>query len=388
MAETTNCQYCSFEISKADDLFCCKCGHDLKKEKSKESNFNFIHICGFIWSMIKQFWKGFLNNLYLILLFISVSYFIFYIIAFFLADGSEDSVYKSEIVDFLKDVAFVIFTGGIFTASLKYLAYIKIFEKEFDRILISEKYTDRLKKSIESITLSEDYFLAQNNLEHIWEVVTLSKYRKAFPDIYDILKRDIKNEFFEKNNIAYYYKNYTKEYNIILTDFKQVEIEELTRYTIVKRTKEEFDWTFNIRVDKSDSLEGEYPKIDFKVLNIDTIQLNPEADIKKEEVGNDIIKRVRKTLQGRDEYHIVRTVTFSQNLDNDRECIFGCDKIIDDISIKIRYGKDLKAIFSPAWKVEYHEEDIKELADFNEIAYFNRGILLPGEKFKLFIIKV
>ena len=143
-----------------------------------------------------------------------------------------------------------------------------------------------------------------------------------------------------------------------------------------------------MRVDKSDSNNGEYPKINFKILNSDSIKFDEKNDIKEEELGDEIIKRVSKTLQGKDEYHIERTVIFSQNLDNDRECIFGCDKIIDDISINIRYGKDLKVIFSPAWKVNYHQENIKELADFNEINYFNRGILLPGEKFKLFIIKV
>ncbi|RXG21254.1 zinc ribbon domain-containing protein [Leeuwenhoekiella marinoflava] len=387
MAKITYCNECNVEITKDDDLFCHKCGHELNKEKKNDDNFSIKKVLSFIGNMLKTFGKGFLNNLYLILLFVSISYFIFYAWLFYLKVANENDLFDSKIISFLKDIALVIFTGGVFTASLKYLAYIKIFEKEFDRILISDKYTDRLKKSIESITLSEDYFLAQTNLEHIWEVVTLSKYRKAFPDIYTVLKRDIKNEFFEKNNIAYYYKNYRKEYFVSLIENKQILVKELTRYTIVKKSKEEFTWKFSIGVDKEDSNNEEFPKISFKCLNVD-IELNPETDIKTKPVGNDIIKEVEKTLQGRDEYHIEREVIFSQNLDNDRECIFGCDKIIDDITINIRYNKDLKVIFSPAWKIKYHKQDVQDFEAFNEMTYFNRGLLLPGEKFKLFIIKV
>ena len=388
MIENSNCLECNTMIDRNTDLFCSKCGHDLKEPKKADKAHDLKGLLEFISNTIKGFFKGFINNIYLIFLVISISYFAFYILAYYLKNEDGNRVFDMTIVTFWKEIAFIVFTAGIFTSCLKYLAYIKVFEKEFDRILLSDKYNERLKKSIESITLSEDYFLAQNNLEHIWEIVTLSKYRKAFPDIYKILKRDIKNEFFEKNNISYYYKNYEKEYNVNLVGERDIRIVEVTKYTIVKNSTEEFEWNFKIRVDKRDSLDNEYPKIEFEVLNADNIKFVPEEDIKIESDNGDTIKTVKKTLQGKEEYHIKRIITFNQNIDYDRECIFGCDKIIDDLSINLRYHEDLKVIFSPAWKVKYHEEELVDLGKLKEVSFYNRGILLPGEKFKLFIIKV
>lgn len=386
MEETIICYSCN-TTNNSIHAHCSGCGKKLMKKKDRTK---FQNIVSFFGSMLKQLIRGILNNFYLILISISLAYFAVYMWVSYLSSASNPlSDYELYWYGFWKDISLLIFTAGIFTASLKYLQYIRVFEKEFDRILGSDKYNEKLKQSIESITLSEDYFLKQNNLEHIWEIVTLSKYRKGFPDIYDILKKNIKNELFEKNNISYYYKHFKIEYKISKVSEDGIVIKEVTNYTIVRHTNEPFDWDFEIRVEEADSGENnEYPSIEFEVLNNDGIVFAPEKDIEIIQKEDQIIKLINKELKGNDEYHIKRTVIFNQNLKNDRQCVFGCDRIIDDLEVVVKYDKDLKVLFSPAWKVKFYEEEIKDLGNVIEMSYFNRDLILPGEKYKLFILKV
>lgn len=373
-----NCQdYNSFE-----NKFCKNCGKSLEKIDQKET--------WKVFKLIKHlsiiFYKGAKNNIYLILLFLSLAYFFTYIILMFFLDKNKYDI-NIELLGFIKEISLIIFSAGIFTCALKYLQYLDVFKKDFEKIIFSKRYNDVLKQNIESITLSEDFFLKQNNIESIWQTVTLSKYKKEFPELYDSIKSKLENELFKKSNIEYYYKNVHKIYSIdLMEDEKYIEIREETNYSVIRNSENAFIWDCHLKILKEDSENGKYPDIDVKIINdLDvTYQKDDEKEIKQ---GKFLIKKIEKKLQGKKEYHIKRTVKIKQNLNHDREYSFGSSRIIDDISVSLRYSKRLKVIFSEVGKVKFYKDEENVFTDIIEKTYINRGVLTPGEKFKLFFIK-
>ncbi len=83
---------------------------------------------------------------------------------------------------------------------------LKVFKEEFHEAIDSSKFDDKLKNNLKAITFSEEYLLEQGNLNSLWEKITLCVYRKEFPQIYEKVKKQIKNDFFKKTSISYYYK--------------------------------------------------------------------------------------------------------------------------------------------------------------------------------------
>lgn len=365
---------------------CFSCGNELPIVEEPEGEAGFLAFLKFIGLILKKIWSAFLDNLYLFLLLVSISYFVFYGIV------KDDVNYfsgwknKHEILKGLKDFSLIIFSAGIFTSSLKYLQYLKVFEKEFDRILTSNKFTNKVKESVESITFSKEFLHKQSNLEQIWKKVTLVMWEKQFPDLYAQLKGNLKNELFRQNNISFYYKNFKVKYFITrVDDTDRIKIEQHTVYTLVRPNEKLFDWNFSVAVDIANCEDKKYPKVEVELVNDSVNKFNPEEDIKSFEEEGFFIKKVELQLRGKTEYLIKRKVTMYQDLQKDREFSFGSDRIIADLDVSICHSNNLNVVFSESWKVKFIKEELREKG---VSSYLFRGLMLPGEKFKLFFLKI
>lgn len=381
---TIECITCT-EKNNIKYKHCYQCGNELPKIEEEILN-GFLSFLYFILDILKKISIALLNNLYLIFLIISISCFIFYGIVNDDPDYFKGWKEKKSVLEVIKNLSLIIFSAGIFTSSLKYLQYIKVFEKEFDRILNSEKFSSKIKESVESITFSKEFLHKQNNLEKIWQKVTLVMYEKQFPDLYHQLKNELQNELFNHNNISFYYKNFKIEYFITrIPETDNLKIEEQTTYTLVRPNNKLFDWDFKVAIDSDDSDNKRYPEIEMEFLNSTKCIFNKTDDVEVIEQKDLVIKKIKKKLHGNKNYLIKRKIIMVQNLHKDREYSFGSDRIIDDLDITIQFSEDLNVIFSESWKVKFIK---KETKDNNIKSYIYRGLLLPGEKFKLFFLKV
>lgn len=377
-----DCKICSSKNSYKHK-HCCSCGNELPITELEEKN-GFTIFLIYIGNILISLWKGVIDNLYLIFLVVSIGYFIFYSIV------ADNELYfkgwesKKQTLSTLKNISYFIFSAGIFTSSLKYLQYLKVFEKEFERILSSEKYNKQIKDSVESITFSKKFLLKQNNIEEIWEKVTLCMYEKQFPELYNELKKNLKNELFKQNNISYYYKNQKIDFYISKVSEDLIKIEQTITYSIIRPSEKLFDWDFRVITENDISEDGKYPQIEIDFLNCD--ETLKSEDVKNEVIGNSLIKTVSKKLSGRREYHLKRKITLMQNLQNDRFWSFGSDRIIDDLDVNVQYDDTLNVIFTESMKQK--KFIVQECREKNKKSYINRGLMLPGEKFKLFFLKI
>ncbi|PKA97364.1 hypothetical protein B0O79_1019 [Flavobacteriaceae bacterium MAR_2009_75] len=366
-----------------DHIHCCQCGKKIVANKYKPGTFK--SILHFVGEMIKKLWKGVLNNLYLILLSVSILYFLCYTIFIFNDEFLPSWEKKVFWLNFFKDIALLIFTAGIFTASLKYLQYIRVFETEFERILLSDKFSGKVKDSVESITFSEDFLLKQSNLSEIWETVTLSKYKQQFPNLYAELKKNINNTFFVNNNISYYYKHTKKKYDIKVVSGYKIHIMETTILSIVRPSTDEFEWDFKTSILEGHSENEKYPEICIESLSECGMIFDPEKNIEVEVKNENLIKECKLKLSGHKVYNIKRVLKFTQDIDKDREWVIGSDRIMDHLDVHVKYSEDLNVIFSKSNKAKFIKEELQEP---NQISYISQELMLPGEKFKLFFLKV
>ena len=239
------CLKCEFENNKSH-VYCCKCSNKFEDLEDDKDYSSFKSIVFFIWEMIKRLFKGAFRNLYLIMLFVSIAYFIVYAILIFNIQDTlpieQEKSGKYGMVfwlDFFKNIALLVFSAGIFTSSLKYLQYINIFENEFQKILLSKPFTSKIKESVESITYSDEHLLKQKDLDGIWKRVTLSKYKQRFPELMIELVKNLENELFLENNLTCYYKNFQMNLSFKLLDNDIVKIIESSEYTIISNSEDD-----------------------------------------------------------------------------------------------------------------------------------------------------
>lgn len=378
MTNKIECPKCSLD-NKIEHIHCCHCGKKIVKKQYEPGSF--MSILFFILEMIHKLWKGILNNLYLILLSLSIAYFIFYAVLIFDDKYLSNWENKKFWLDFFKNIALLVFSAGIFTASLKYLQYIKVFESEFERILLSKKFSDQIKDSVESITFSEDFLLKQSNLGEIWETVTLSKYKQQFPGLYASLKKNISNTFFVHNNISYYYKHTKKTYTIsVVSDFL-IQIEETTIFTIVRPNIDEFEWDFSVSINEENSENQKYP--DVKIIPLkdynSVFDQNKNIDIINK--NGELIKNCKIALSGHEEYNLKRIINTHQDLKTDREWVFGSDRIMDHLDVNVKYSDDLNVIFSSSNQVKFLKD---ETNNKNQLSYISQELMLPGKNLNFF----
>lgn len=324
---------------------------------------------------------------YIFALGISFTFLVFYGIYFFYKPINIFFEPYEEFIEYLKSFCLLLFTGGIFTASLKYLQFLKVFEKEFERIIDSPKFNQKLKKTLSAITFSEEFLNEQSDLNVIWKKVTISKYKNEFPELYEKISKNLKNELFHNKSLNKYYKNVVISYELELIDEYTINIVEHSSFTIIRNKTEEFKWIFFLTFSKEieENLED-----DSSVLNKDETKIDgTKIDISKckishQERGDDFIKKqFTYFLKGKKEYHIERRLEFTQNLKEDRVIGFDTSHVIDDLTVHIKICKKLNLVFEPSGKAKFHKNE--QFSD--RVTYSNRDVFLPGEKYKLFLYK-
>lgn len=290
--------------------------------------------------------------------------------------------------DVVLDFSKIIFSAGIFSASIQFLDSMNVFKKNFEDIIISDNFKNLISENIEKLAYSEEHLLKQGNLNDIWETVTLCKYKKDFNEIHLKLKKKITNDYFDSGSISYYHKNFQVNYKIDLIDNDHLKIEETCSFTIVRPNKEKFNFEFKhkniiIKDNDKDTVEVGLISADFSVRKEGEYVLE---EIKKDtkEIDGYIVTEMFQELKDKKEYHIEGKVVMAQNLNDDREYGFGSQRIIDDLTVSIEHDPKICVIFSPVGK----DRIMKNGAFPNvEHSYINRDVLLPGEKFKLFFYK-
>ena len=88
-------------------------------------------------------------------------------------------------------------------------------------------------------------------------------------------------------------------------------------------------------------------------------------------------------LENSYEYNIERAFEFKQNIEEDRVASYSSTNVIDTLTVRINLCNKLNAVFEPSSYDPY----IKESSFDNGLCYTSRGILFPGEKFKVFIFR-
>lgn len=321
---------------------------------------------------------------YLILMPFPVLYLIYY--HNFWKGGTDPSVQflGTETAEYLKQLSIIFFSGGIFSATVKLINSLVIFKKHFKDIIISKEFDEILTKKLDILTFSNDHLLKQNNLDDIWKKVTLCKYEQKFPELMNKLKNNLENELFFENNLTCYYKNFRTQINLELLDNNVVKITEISSFSIVSNSVETFSidfWISSNSVDEGDiytKIVPEKCRINGMLFEDKLKEVDPA-----EKVPAKTIKSYQFELNGNTEYHIERSVEMTQNITDDRVFSFSSSRIIDDMSIHIQYCDKLDVFFSSVGK-NYFQPDNQIL---NGKSYINRDVLLPGEKFKIFIFK-
>lgn len=343
-----------------------------------------------LWTPIKLFFK---DHWLIIAMTYSSCFLIFFIVYSLNKSFNNYLLNYTELIDFLKTIAILTFTSGIFASALKYIQYLKIFEKEFERIILSPKFENKLKETLHAITFHEDFLTNQNDIDAIWKKVTLIKYKKEFPELYSKIERNLTNELFEANNLSKYYKNVIISYELELEENSIIKVKENSSFTIVRSNKDSFLWDFFVTLYNDDTNKTDSPDDNHaNILNYEKTRIDGETIdetkckfIESVEDESFIKKKYSYTLSGKHEYNIERHFRFSQNLNNDRLISFNSSHVIDDLSVFIKKCDKLEVVFDSIGKNTFDKSDI--FSDENRISYTNRDAFLPGEKYKLFVYK-
>ena len=107
----------------------------------------------------------------------------------------------------------------------------------------------------------------------------------------------------------------------------------------------------------------------------------------KDKSGNIDTKNIEFSaeLEGKKKYIIERQIEMTQNIKEDRVFSFTSSRIIEGMSINLKYQNNLNIFFSPVGKNTFNVDN--QLRSEHSQSYINRDLLLPGEKFKVFIYK-
>lgn len=315
---------------------------------------------------------------YLFFLGIATAYLIFYTIYYVSPQFNKFLFDYDKLLSYLSQVSILFFTVGIFGVGLKYLQLLKVFRAEFHEAINSSEFENKLKSNLKAITFSEEYLLGQSDLTALWETITLCLYRKEFPQIHEKVKKQIKNDFFKKSNISYFYRNFQLNYKISLLEGKYLRISEKASYTLIRPNTEEFSWDFGFASKIND--DGK------TCININGNILTCEQKITEDHISSPasdthVIKKVTMTLSGHLEYTIERDIEIVQDIFVDNLHSFSSDRIIDDLTVNIEHDDTIDAFFTPVNKQKFYHNGAYELS---KKAFINRDIFLQGEKFIIF----
>lgn len=326
---------------------------------------------------LKYYLKYIWNHKITILSYFASIYLIFFTIYSFNDVLKEYLKDYENAIKYFSQVSILIFTSGVFAASLKYLQLLDVFKDQFKNYIESSQFDEKLKHNLKLITFSDEYLTQQANLPTLWKQITLCTYKKEFPSLYDKISKKIRNDFFVKSNISYYYKNFQTSYHLEKNCSKSIKITERSSYTIVRPNDEEFSWDFGYTGNKNDIHKD---KIEFNI-NVLTTGVKIKANIKdSKELDDDFIIKITSNLSGYTEYHIERHIEIIQDIELDRIRVFGSDRIIDDLSFKVTTDEFVNATVHFLGKNKFYHNGA---FDSDVKAFINRDVFLPGQKFLL-----
>ncbi|WP_299155872.1 hypothetical protein [uncultured Christiangramia sp.] len=335
---------------------------------------------------IQNLAKFIYNYSYLVLIAISAGFMIFDEIY-----NTNGQYINEKISDILYSLSKALFSIGAFSGAIKYASSLKLFKEQYKRIVMSDEFSNLLGNKLDAFAHSTDYLekLDIHQLKGLWQDVTLTKYKNSFPAIYDDLKDNLENELFLKANTSFYYKHFYVEYDINLDKEHDniINVTYTTNYTIVRNDEKEFEWTFykNTHEDNYESA-----KIS-TIINIDGSKIydSKEAKYKKSQDSdviddNQIYLKCTEKLSGKKQYNVKKVTTYNQDLTIDKALGFGSGRIIDDLFVTIKYCDKLDVFFS---RVNKNVFDGSEDKTNRVLKYENRKLLLPGEKFIIFLLR-
>jgi hypothetical protein len=292
---------------------------------------------------------------------------------------------KAETAEFLLTASLTFLATGTVTGALKWLNNLAFFKKQFSDLIKSEDFSHVLSEKMKELALSDDYLLQRNDLEEIWTRVTLCKYQQKFPELAPEIQKKIENDLFLERSLSYYYKNFRLQINLSL-DGDIIKITEISSFTVISHTTDKIEINFGTNSPVDDS-EGIYSQITPEECKCDGKVLNLKTENGKDEAGNIDPKNTHFTayLEGKKKYIIERQIVMTQDIKDDRVFSFSSSRIIEDLSINLKHDTKLNLFFSPVGKNIFHDDN--QLTSEQSKSYISRELLLPGEKFKVFIFK-
>lgn len=327
------------------------------------------------------------NNYFLILIMFPLFYLVYYYVYYLPYKDSENAGFllKPESSKFLLNASLTFLATGTLSGTIKWLNNLAFFKKQFSEIIKSEEFSNVLSEKMKELALSDDYLLQRNDLEDIWTRVTICKYRQKFPELASEIQEKIENELFMQKILSYYYKNFRIQVNFSL-EGDIIKIVEISSFTVISNTTEKIEINFGASSPVDES-EGVYTKFIPEGCKCDGKVLDLKMENGKDTSGIDNPRDTlfKAELQGKKKYIIERQIEMTQDIKEDRVFSFSSSRIIEDLSINLKYESKLNLFFSPVGKNEFYVDN--HIRGELSKSYLNRDLLLPGEKFKVFIYK-
>ncbi|HAU54821.1 MAG TPA: hypothetical protein DCW66_16850 [Sphingobacterium sp.] len=322
------------------------------------------------------------NNLYLYLIPFPLAYLAIYYLYLdnqtLKSDKNLSFFFRPEVLEFLKQLSVIFFSGGIFTATVKLINNMVIFKKNFHKMILSEEFDNLLIDKFKILSLSDEYLLNRSDINDIWARVTSCRFAKSFPNLSEKIKFQLQNDFFDDKMLKYYYDNFRIQINIELIESDIIKITEISNFKLRATSKEQIDLEFKIS-----AIEEDGGKIYTKLVTEECKVNGCEIEFTESSLIGNKSKVFALTLNGSQDYLVERKVEMTQDLKIDRAFSFSSSIIIDNILIDINTCEKLQYFFSPSNK-NYFPLDPHNP---NGTTYISRELLMPGEKFKMFIYK-
>lgn len=331
--------------------------------------------------------KVFMKKNYFLILILFPVFYLFYYYAYYLpyANPTNPSIWlKGETADLLWTASLTFLGTGAVTGTLKWINNIAFFKRQFTDIIKSDTFAEVLSEKMKELALSDNYLLQRNDLEEIWKRVTICKYQQKFPELTHEIQNKIENELYLEKSLSYYYKNFRIQINFTL-EGDLIKIIEISSFTVISNSEDKIEINFGTTSSTKDDellyskFIPEGCKSNGEFLDLQTV--------KEDEFGDESENCVRfkAELSGKKKYIIERQVELTQDIKTDRVFTFSSGRIIEDLSINLKHDSNLKLFFSPCGKNIFHPDN--HLRGEESTSYISRELLLPGEKFKIFIYK-
>jgi hypothetical protein len=340
------------------------------------------------WSFFKKVRESMKDNYFLILIFFPLFYLVYFYAYYLPCKGNANSFIwvRPETAEFLLTASLTFLATGTLTGALKWLNNLAFFKKQFSELIKSDDFSNVLSEKMKELALSDDYLLQRNDLEEIWTRVTLCKYQQKFPELAPEIQKKIENDLFLEKSLSYYYKNFRLQINLSL-EGDIIKTTEISSFTVISHTTDKIEINFGMSSPVVDGGEI-YTKLIHEECKCDGKVLDLKTENGEDEDGNLDLKNTlfKAYLEGKKKYIIERQIEMTQNIKDDRVFSFSSSRIIEDLSINLKLDKKLDHFFSPVGKNVFYIDN--QLRGEQSKSYINRDLLLPGEKFKVFIYKI